>query len=419
LNPSRQFAIEVVQRLRDGGFEALWAGGCVRDLIMGHEPHDFDVATSATPDQVRGLFGVRRTRMVGACFGVIIVLSQHRDQQQVEVATFRTDASYSDGRRPDSVVFSTAEKDAQRRDFTINGMFFDPLTNQVIDYVGGRADLDQKLIRAIGDPHARLSEDKLRMLRAVRFAARFQFLIEPNTYAAIKAHASDVRIVSGERIAVELKKTLMTDQAAWAMDTCLQLGLMDVVAPEIADAWPNCHQATMDLLRVNDSSNWIVRMASLYWPLTESLDHAPSKLIAAWSQLLKERLKLSNEECDGFCFSLESQRLLEQAPHVAWSKIQPLFITPHARSGIELLRIRARLNASLTPPAEWLSTKLSMPLEELNPPPLIDGRDLHDLGLAAGPRFKIILQQARDLQLDGQLKNRHQAIDWLKRLGAA
>ena len=177
---SRDFAVDVVTRLREGGYEALWAGGCVRDRLLGREPKDYDVATSARPEQVRELVGKRRTLAIGAAFGVIAVLAE-RGQAPIEVATFRTDGVYRDGRHPESVAFSDAEHDAQRRDFTINGLFFDPLTEQVVDYVGGQADLSAGIVRAIGDPARRFTEDKLRLLRAVRFATTFGFAIEPVT----------------------------------------------------------------------------------------------------------------------------------------------------------------------------------------------------------------------------------------------
>lgn len=168
----RQFAVEVVERLRTAGYEALWAGGCVRDQLLQRTPKDYDVATSAHPDQIRDVFGRRRTLPIGAAFGVITVLGP-KSAGQIEVATFRQDATYSDGRHPDSVTFSTAEEDARRRDFTINGLFYDPLNEQVIDFVGGQQDIDRRVVRAIGDPYERIAEDKLRMLRAVRFSATF------------------------------------------------------------------------------------------------------------------------------------------------------------------------------------------------------------------------------------------------------
>lgn len=190
-------ALRVVQQLQGRGFVALFAGGCVRDMLMGRDPHDYDVATSARPVDVTGLF--RRTAQVGAKFGVVLVrVGQH----SIEVATFRTDGAYSDGRRPDTVVFTTPEEDARRRDFTINGMFFDPVADAVIDHVDGQGDLTAGLIRAIGEPEQRFAEDHLRLLRAVRFAARLGFRIEPETWAAMCRHASDITRISPERVRI-------------------------------------------------------------------------------------------------------------------------------------------------------------------------------------------------------------------------
>src|SRR2546421_7584616 len=201
----REFAIDVVRRLQEAGHQALWAGGCVRDELLGLVPKDYDVATSARPDEVRRLF--RRTVAVGASFGVVNVLGP-RDADaplQVEVATFRSDVGYSDGRRPDQVVFSSDREDALRRDFTINGMFFDPLAGKLIDYVGGQADLKARVLRAIGDPAVRFTEDKLRLLRAVRFATRFDLTLDAATANAVRAMAPEITVVSAERIAKELR----------------------------------------------------------------------------------------------------------------------------------------------------------------------------------------------------------------------
>ena len=211
LEDRRAFATEVVSRLRGAGFRALFAGGCVRDLILGREPADFDVATDATPERVMGLF--RRTVPVGVSFGVVRVQGPGR-AGEVEVATFRSDGAYLDGRRPESVTFGTPELDAARRDFTINGMFLDPLSGEVIDYVGGRADLDAGILRAIGDPAARFAEDRLRLLRAARFAARFGFAIEPATRSALTCMVEGVRMVAAERIAMELRKMLVDPSRA-------------------------------------------------------------------------------------------------------------------------------------------------------------------------------------------------------------
>ena len=200
-NLHRKFALEVVERLVAAGYQALWAGGCVRDYLMGHAPQDFDVATNAVPEQVRQVFGKNRTFAVGESFGVIVVLGPGKQYGQVEVATFRQDSLTSDGRRPDSVQFCSAKEDAQRRDLTINGLFYDPLTDQVLDYVNGRDDLKNKIIRAIGDPVARIQEDKLRMLRCIRFTSRFQFQLEQQTAEAIRKLAAQIDVVSKERVA--------------------------------------------------------------------------------------------------------------------------------------------------------------------------------------------------------------------------
>jgi len=194
-------ALSIVRTLRDHGFEAYLCGGCVRDMILGREPADFDVATNAVPDQVEALFD--KTLAVGKSFGVVIVVI---NGYEIEVATFRKDSAESDGRRPDSVTFSSKEEDALRRDFTINGMFYDPLTDRILDFVGGQEDLKKGIIRFIGDPNQRIEEDKLRLMRAIRFASRFEFSIDPESWEAIKRHVQEIRVVSEERVADELLK---------------------------------------------------------------------------------------------------------------------------------------------------------------------------------------------------------------------
>ena len=257
-DPARQraFALEIVQKLRAAGFEALWAGGCVRDELLGLAPKDYDVATSATPDQIRDLFGRRRTLPIGAAFGVVTVLGP-RAAGQIEVATFRTDAAYSDGRHPDSVTFTDAEHDAQRRDFTINGLFFDPVAEKVVDYVGGQEDLKRRIIRAIGDPRLRLSEDKLRMLRAVRFAATFDFAIEPDTLRAIQEMAAEINTVSAERIGMEIRRMLVDPNRAAALQLLRETNLLPHVLPEVADladdAFRRNRRASLAALRHADA----------------------------------------------------------------------------------------------------------------------------------------------------------------------
>src|SRR5262245_25661116 len=210
----RDFALQVVRQLQEAGHPALWAGGCVRDEVLGRTPKDYDIATSATPDQVRKLF--RRTVAVGASFGVVEVLGPRGQGAplMVQVATFRTDVGYSDGRHPDEVVFASAREDAERRDFTINGMFFDPIKGEFLDFVSGRADLERKVLRAIGDPRVRFREDKLRLLRAVRMATRFDLAIDADTEAAVREMAAQITVVSAERIAEELRQMLVHPRRA-------------------------------------------------------------------------------------------------------------------------------------------------------------------------------------------------------------
>ena len=235
----RQFALDVVRRLRAAGFEAYWAGGCVRDELLGRRPKDFDVATGATPAEIRSLFGRQRTLPLGAAFGVITVLGP-RSAGMIEVATFREDVGYSDGRHPDRVTFSSAREDAARRDFTINGMFFDPVDGKVIDFVGGQADLQNHLIRAIGSPRLRFGEDKLRMLRAVRFTATFGFSLDADTAATVREMAAQITVVSPERIAMEMRRLLTESGRERGVRLLVELGLAAAILPEIVP----CDQAS-------------------------------------------------------------------------------------------------------------------------------------------------------------------------------
>ena len=226
----RDFAIDVVRRLREAGFQALWAGGCVRDQLLGLSPKDFDVATDARPDDVQRLF--RRTVAVGVSFGVVEVLGP--PPLKVQVATFRADVSYSDGRRPDAVVFTSAREDALRRDFTINGMFFDPLENQVIDYVEGQKDLEARVLRAIGEPAERFAEDKLRLLRAVRFATHYELSFDLATASALRAMANQISVVSAERIAEELRRLLVDPHRQRGMELFMDMGLAQAINERVS-----------------------------------------------------------------------------------------------------------------------------------------------------------------------------------------
>lgn len=414
----REFALEVVKELRAAGYEALWAGGCVRDLQMGKEPSDYDVATSATPHQVREVFGRRRTLPVGVAFGVVIVLSPNRPPVQVEVATFRTDGGYSDGRHPDSVVFSTAKEDAKRRDFTINGMFYDPLTQTVIDYVSGRPDIANRLIRAIGNADDRIAEDKLRMLRAIRFAAKFSFGIETETRAAIARHAPEIARVSGERINTEVRKTLETQSAAWAVSEWNEVGLLDFVLPEVRECWAVHHTRCARAFEAFSSSDWLHKLCVMLWYAVGGEATFVEKAIRS----LRERLKLANTDSEIIRYCLIAQLRLHAAETQKWSQLQPVLSHQLAGRAVDLYASRA---AALPPEAAlgaeamahtiaWLRKQLDRPADELDPAPLLNGGDLLELGLKPGPLFRELLSRARMMQLDGELLDRPTALAWLK-----
>ena len=398
----------------------------MRDLLMGIEPLDYDVATSATPDQVRELFGYRRTLPVGVAFGVVIVLGKpSRQSLQVEVATFRTDAAYSDGRHPDAVVFSTPQEDAQRRDFTINGMFYDPLAESVIDYVGGQADLQRGCLRAIGRADDRIGEDKLRMLRAVRFAARFGFDIERATRQAIARHAAEVNCVSGERIWTEISKTLQSSRPGWAVDEWYQLNLLQHILPELNAVWPEQRVLAGQLLEAQrQSADWLDRLCGLLWIATEQaseLDTEQSKTgLSGLLESLKGRLKVSNQVVDVLRFVIPAQRGLVDAQARAWSQVQPLLVSTYADRAVGLFEARGSLVNAASQAAAWRETvawlhhKLSLPRAQLDPPPLLLGHDLIALGLRPGPRFRELLCEARQRQLDHMLLDRSAALQWLR-----
>lgn len=384
----REFATEVVGRLREAGFEALFAGGCVRDQLFGLEPDDFDVATSAHPDEVQKLF--RRSLAIGASFGVIEVLGAK--PLKVQVATFRSDGPYADGRRPTAVHFSGAREDALRRDFTINGMFLDPVSGQVIDYVGGEADLRDRVLRAIGDPVVRFTEDRLRLLRAVRFAARFGLEMDLATWAAIQDMAGQVTTVSGERIAEELRKLLTHPSRARGAALLAESGLWSAIAPE-----PPPFDAA-----------GIERLEPVTFPV--ALAYLLDGLAATGVDAVAERLRLSNAECDRVRWLVARRSLpLESLP---LHQLKPLL----AHDGIAELvglwratgcdRAAAFATAKL---AEW-------PRAVLDPLALVTGEDLIARGLKPGPRFKEVLNEIRRAQLDGEIATRDDALAAVSRL---
>lgn len=412
-DPRKQFAIDTVRKLRDAGHEALWAGGCVRDLILGLNPSDYDIATNAVPQRVREVFGKKRTIPVGAAFGVIMVVGP-KDAGTIEVATFRAEGEYSDGRRPDNVVFCTAEEDAHRRDFTINGMFYDPLTEQVHDYVGGQADLENRILRAIGDPHKRMEEDKLRMLRAVRFTARFDFALDQSTADAIRRMVDQITIVSWERIAEELRKMLAHPRRHHALELAAELGLPPRILPEIQPLTehPDRWRHRLAVLAHMQSRSFELALAILLAELRET-ETAKRQHTAAYH--VCRRMKLSNEETDHICWLIENQQALDEPAQLPLHDLKPILIHRHAAHLLEWMRIRDEVLGREPQAADWCETYLKKtPTEILNPEPLLNGQDLMALGIEPGPNYSQILDALRKRQLDEKIDTKAQAIGFVK-----
>ena len=418
---NRAFAEQVVRRLRNAGRQALFAGGCVRDLLLGREPQDYDVATSALPDQVRDLFGRHRTLAIGVSFGVIVVLPSKAERDAgvlpVEVATFRTEGRYLDGRRPESVEFADAQTDAMRRDFTINGMFFDPITDQVIDYVGGQQDLASGIVRAIGDPRERMSEDKLRLLRAVRFAATFGFALDDATRAAVEEMAGQLTVVSAERIAQELKRMLVHENRRRAVELCGETALLEVIFPELT--------SVLRLGSVGGHSPWLRTLTALErlerpWfesALVVLLHSVIGRNNAPSLEQICRRLKLSNEERELAVWLAEHRDDLGAIRHRTTWFLKRLCAHPAVT---ELLNVERALRTAAGEGVEDLTFVerylAETPRECIDPPPLMTGQDLIVLGLKPGPEFKRLLEAVRNAQLDETISTHDEAIAAARRL---
>jgi poly(A) polymerase len=431
----REFALDVVKRLQYAGYVALWAGGCVRDLILGQTPADYDVATNATPDQVMAALPYRALT-VGISFGVVRVRHPRSSGVEVEIATFRSDGAYVDGRRPESVVFSSAELDAARRDFTINGMFLDPRTGEVIDYVGGQADLRNHLLRAIGEPQARLREDRLRVLRAIRLAARFQLQIEPDTLAALRAMSGSVESVSRERIAQELRRMLVHASRAQAMALALDIGLVAAILPDLllmkgmfqgkpiqpeGDLWDHA-MLVLKLLPSNPS--FTLAFAALLHdvgkPRTRQFHaggysfHHHEKVGARISEKLCRDLKLSNVERERITWLVEFHQYLGEAKKLRESKLKRILAEPGIEDLLALHRADALASTGNTEHVDYCEYYLQTePAGPINPPPLITGHDLVRHGLQPGAHFASILEQVREAQLEGQIQSKRAALEWV------
>ncbi len=427
-------AHDIVRKLRAAGHVAYYAGGSVRDLLRRQVPKDIDVATDARPEAVQKMFP--RTYAVGAHFGVNVVLE---NGLQFEVATFRSDGAYLDGRRPTEVHFATAEEDAARRDFTINGMFFDPEAQEIIDFVGGRADLDARLIRAIGDPSQRFAEDRLRMLRAVRFATVLGFEVEPSTWDAVVAHAASISEISSERIREELVRIFLSPHRVRGWDLLDASGLMRVILPEL-EAMKGCEQPPqfhpegdvfkhtrimLDLLPEKVSLPLVLSVLfhDIGKPATSSLDetgrirfNGHDRVGAEMTEAVMQRLRFSRTEIDDTVEAVRQHMVFKDVPNMRVAKLKRFMARPTFEDELELHRVDCASSHGMMDNYDFLREKKEeFANEPIIPPPLVRGDDLIALGLKPGPRFGEILEAVETRQLEGALTSREDALEWVKK----
>jgi len=433
----RELANSICETLLRAGHQALLVGGCVRDVLLGREPTDYDVATDATPDEVMALFP--ESVAVGAQFGVIVV---PRDGRKVEVATFRADVGYSDGRHPDSVVYArTSKEDVQRRDFTINGLLMRHDTGEVLDYVGGQADLQGGVIRAIGEPDRRFREDKLRLLRAVRFAARFGFSIEAATLEAIRLHAKEITRVSAERERDELTKLLTEGAARRGFELLEETGLLEIVLPEISalkgvqqppqfhpegDVWIHTRLMIEQLLAgTSPTLAWGVLLHDVGKPATFQSPRETGDRIrfnghvdvgVRMAQDITRRLRFSNEETEQIVALVANHMRFKDVELMRASTLKRFVRMPRFDEHLELHRLDCLSSHGRLDSYGFVSRLLAeTPAEQIRPPRLLTGEDLLEMGYKPGPVFREILHAVEDAQLEGELKSGDEAKQYVRR----
>ncbi len=435
----RETAINIVRRLQDAGFEAFWVGGCVRDFLLGREPQDFDVATNARPEQTEKLFP--KTIPVGKQFGVLLVVE---DGHEFQIATFRAESDYQDGRRPEQVHFSNAREDAIRRDFTVNGLFFDPITNQTHDWVGGENDLRAKIIRTIGSPDERFGEDHLRLLRAIRFAAQLGFEIEPQTFAAIQRLAEKIKVVSAERIRDELIKLFTPPHAARGLTLLHESGLMPHVLPELVptltcEQSPDFHPegSVFNHIRLmldqlpsplpDASLPWTAILHDIAKPLTASRGedgvihfYTHEKVGAEMAEEILQRLKFPRKQTDDIAEAVRHHMQFKDAPHMRKSTLRRMLMRETFPLEIELHRLDCLGSHRCLDIYDFLQEQRAHLNDQphLNPP-LLTGTDLIALGMRPGRELGIMLAELREKQLADELKDAEDARAWAQQqLGA-
>ncbi len=393
---NKQAATQVLTTLRQAGHQALFAGGCVRDMLIGREPKDYDIATDASPQQVCGLF--RRRIEVGAQFGVVVVMI---GDEQIEVATFRTDGGYGDGRRPDSVTFTDPQADALRRDFTINGMFYDPISDEVIDYVGGREDLALRHIRTIGNPHDRFGEDYLRMLRAVRFSAELDFPIEQATWLAIQQLSPRIVNVSGERIAAELERIFACPQRAQGIIMLKESGIIKHIFPSL---WDEELDFGINVLETIDTPVPMEKGLAAMFIGCELPDVLNMTAL----------LKLSNNQVKAVAWILENRgKLLD--PQMKPSVFRPLLADERFGMLFDVQRAWQRTQGRELENLQIISERAAkLKGTVLLPPPLLNGSEIIALGAQLGPQVGSLCRKLYEQQLDGIITTKQQAEDAIK-----
>jgi poly(A) polymerase len=439
---SKQLSTEICATLRAKGYQAYLVGGCVRDILLEREPADYDVATDATPDQVQRIFP--RSLSVGAQFGVIVVLddSLENDLAQVEVATFRSDVGYSDGRHPDRVEYAnSAEEDVRRRDFTINGLLLDPQTSEVLDFVEGQKDLAAGVIRAIGDPMRRFGEDKLRMLRAVRFAARFGYQIEAATKSAIETLAGQITQVSAERTRGELTKILTEGAARRGFELLDQTGLLAQVLPEVArmkgvqqppqyhpegDVWVHTRMMLEAIpAGTPETLVWGVLLHDVGKPPTFTPPSGPGDRIrfnehaevgTRMAEAICRRLHFSNEETDQIAALVANHMKFKDVLQMKAATLKRFVRLDRFDEHLELHRLDCISSHGSLENYDFTRRFIAeTPPEQVRPPRLLTGDDLKQLGLAPGPAFKTILEAVEDAQLEGRIADHAEAIEMVRK----
>lgn len=428
----KQHAVQIVQTLQEHGYKAFLAGGCVRDMIMGKESFDYDIATDAMPHDVIRIF--QKTIPVGIQFGVVIVV---KEGHNFEVATFRTEDSYSDGRHPDRISFSTPENDVKRRDFTINGLLYDPVKDEILDYVGGRKDIEAGIVRTIGDPIERFTEDKLRMIRAARFACRFHFSIHKDTQQAIMQLAPQIHMVSAERIREELEKIITGPNPHIGIKLLEELHLLQEILPEVSNTRgvqqpENFHPEgdvfihTLLALSKMENPSWTLAMGVLLHDIGKAVTFTVTdrirfnlheKVGADMATEICDRLKTSTDDKERIRWLVLKHLCFKDAQKMRLNKLKRLFAEEGYPELAELCRADALASSGDLSDYDYcqeMFQKLSR--EEVKPEPLITGHDLIAMGLKPGPLFKEILTKIEDEQLDGNLTTKETAIERVKEL---